>query len=150
MAKNNDDVISTLNNLIEACKDREEGYRTAAEGIEDPKFKTLFNNYAHQSAEFASELQREVRRLGGDPEKSGSLSGAILRGWMNIKSAVTGGDEGAIISECERVEDSAVKRYKDALEDDLPGDIRAIVECQYVPIKEGHDYMHTLEKRRSS
>ncbi len=60
MAKNNDDVISTLNNLIEACKDREEGYRTAAEGIEDPKFKTLFNNCAQQSAEFASELQRAV------------------------------------------------------------------------------------------
>lgn len=150
MTRTNDDVISTLNNLIEACKDREEGYRTAADGIEDPKFKTLFNNYAQQSAQFASELQREVRRLGGDAEKSGSFSGAMFRGWMNIKSAVTGGDESAIISECERGEDAAVKSYKDVLDDDLPVDIRAIVERQYKPIKEGHDYIRTLEKRRSS
>ena len=29
---NNDKAISTLNNLIETCKDGEQGFRTAAEG----------------------------------------------------------------------------------------------------------------------
>src|ERR1700758_4831938 len=111
----NNDVISTLNNLIEACKDREKGYRTASDAVKNTQFKSLFKKYAQQSAQFASELQREVHRFGVDPEKSGSVTGAIFRGWMNIKSAVTGGDEDAIISECERGENSAVGIYKDAL-----------------------------------
>jgi uncharacterized protein (TIGR02284 family) len=80
MARTNDNVISTLNNLIERCKDREIGYLTAAKCIETHKFKTLLSTYARQSAQFAFELQREVRRLGGDPEKSGSLGAAMHRG----------------------------------------------------------------------
>lgn len=142
----NNDVISTLNNLIEACKDREKGYRTASDAVKNTQFKSLFNKYAQQSAQFASELQREVCHLGVDSEKSGSVTGAIFRGWMNIKSAVADGDEDAIISECERGEDAAVGIYKDALNTGLPADIRAIVERQYVPIKEGHNHMRTLKK----
>ena len=67
-------------------------------------------------------------------------------GWLNIKSAITGGDESDIIPECERGEDAAVKSYKDALDDDIPADIREIIERQYRSIKEVHDYMGTLEK----
>jgi uncharacterized protein (TIGR02284 family) len=142
----NNDVISTLNNLIEACKDREKGYRTAADAVKNTQFKSLFNKYAQQSAQFASELQSEVHRLGIDPEKSSSITGAIFRGWMNIKSAVTGGDEDAIISECERGEDAAIGVYKDALNASLPTEIQAIVERQYMPIKEGHEHIRKLKK----
>ena len=31
---NNDDVISTLNGLIEICKDGQDGFKDAAEGID--------------------------------------------------------------------------------------------------------------------
>ncbi|HMF56863.1 MAG TPA: PA2169 family four-helix-bundle protein, partial [Pyrinomonadaceae bacterium] len=128
MGVDNDKVISTLNNLIETCKDGQNGFQTAADGVKRSELKTLFHTYSQQRAQFAGELQNEVLRLGGDPEKSGSTVAALHRGWIDIKSAVTGEDEGAIISECERGEDSAVSNYKDALEEDLPGDIRSIVE----------------------
>jgi uncharacterized protein (TIGR02284 family) len=102
----NDDVISTLNGLIETCKDGQDGFKEAAEGVERSDLKSLFYEFSQQRAHFAGELQSLVQSLGGDPEKSGSVAGAIHRGWMNIKSAVTGKDEAAILNECERGEDS--------------------------------------------
>jgi uncharacterized protein (TIGR02284 family) len=142
----NDEVISTLNKLIETCKDGQEGFRTAAEGIKNSELKTLFLTYSQQRAQFAAELENEVRRLGGDPEKTGSVAATLHRGWINIKAAVTGNDEGAIISECERGEDAAVSNYLEALASDLPADMRSIVERQFGKIKEAHDRIRLLEK----
>ena len=68
------DTISTLNSLIETCKDGELGFKTAAEGLQSADVKAKFLEYLRQRAEMARELQAEVRRLGGDPEKSGSMS----------------------------------------------------------------------------
>ena len=51
-----------------------------------------------------------MQRLGGRPEEGGSVSGAVHRGWMNIKDAVAGHDDKAIIAEAERGEDVAVAR----------------------------------------
>jgi uncharacterized protein (TIGR02284 family) len=147
MGTDNDDAISTLNNLIETCKDGQSGFQSAAEGVRNNDLKTLFHNYSQQRAQFAGELQAEVRRLGGDPEQTGSLAASLHRGWINIKSAVTGEDENAVISECERGEDSAVKNYEDALSDEqLPADLRSIIERQFMQIKEAHDRIRALER----
>ena len=143
----NDNVISTLNNLIETCKDGQNGFQTAAEGVKRSDLKSLFAEYALQRSKFAGELQNEVTRLGGDPENTGSVAATLHRGWINIKSAVTGADENAVIAECERGEDSAVSNYQDALNDqNLPADIRSIVERQYMQIKEAHDRVRALER----
>ena len=142
----NDDTISTLNNLIETCKDGQNGFQTAADGVTNAELKTLFHTYSQQRAQFAAELQGEVRRLGGDPEKMGSVAASLHRGWINIKSAVTGQDEGAVISECERGEDVAVEVYRDALNEGLPADVRTVVERQYGKVKEAHDRIRRLEK----
>ena len=146
MATDNDDVISTLNNLIETCKDGENGYRTAADGVKNSELRTLFNTYSQQRAQFAAELQAEVRNLGGDPAETGSVAATLHRGWINIKSTVTGEDEGAVISECERGEDSAVKNYKDALNVILPANIQSIIQRQYTQVKEAHDRVRAMEK----
>ncbi|HVG38251.1 MAG TPA: PA2169 family four-helix-bundle protein [Pyrinomonadaceae bacterium] len=143
---NNDDVISTLNNLIETCKDGENGFRTASDGVKNSQLKTLFHTYAQQRAQFASELQNEVRHLGGDPEKTGSVAATLHRGWINIKSAVTGEDENAVLAECERGEDSAVSNYRDALQESLPANVKSVVERQYTQIKEAHDKIRNLER----
>ncbi|MEQ9619681.1 MAG: PA2169 family four-helix-bundle protein [Deltaproteobacteria bacterium] len=144
---NNDEVISTLNELIETCKDGENGYQTAAENIENGEYKQLFNQYSQQRAKFANELKAEVSRLGGDPEDSGSVAGSLHRGWMNIKSAVSSNDLSAIISECEEGEDVALKNYDEALEKGLPADVRSVVNTQYIEVKKAHDHIRSLEKK---
>ena len=150
MATDNDSTISTLNNLIETCKDGENGFRTASDGVKNQELKTLFLTYSQQRAQFASELQAEVRRLGGDPEQTGSVAATLHRGWINIKSAVTGEDEGAVISECERGEDSAVRNYQDALKENLPAELQTTIQRQYTQVKEAHDRIRALEKADSA
>lgn len=144
MAESTKDYVSTLNDLVQTGKDGEEGFRQAAEATKNSSLRSIFNEYSRQRSQFASELQSEVSRIGGDPEKSGSVGGAMHRGWMNVKSAITGKDDHAILAEAERGEDMAVKAYKDALAKDLPSDLRTIVERQYQKVQEGHQKVRSL------
>jgi uncharacterized protein (TIGR02284 family) len=138
-------VISILNGLIETVKDGEQGFKTAAEGLKDPQVKSLFQQYSRQRAEMARELQAEVRRLGGDPDTSGSLAGALHRGWINIKRAVTGGDERAIIAEAERGEDSAKTMYEKALQHPLFTQTLALLREQSMKVHDAHNRVRGLE-----
>ncbi len=140
----NDEVISTLNGLIETCRDGQEGFKQAAEGVERSDMKSLFFEFSQQRAKFSGELQDLVRTLGGDPEKTGSIAGAIHRGWINIKSVVTGKDEKAILNECERGEDSAKNAYQEALENALPAYVQQTVQDQYASVLQAHDRIKAL------
>ena len=144
-----DDIASTLNQLIQTCKDGEQGFESAAGGVDDLNLKHLLESYSQQRSEFASELQLEVERLAQDPAQSGHLAASLHRGWMNIKSVVSGREESAIIAECERGEDAAVKTYEEALKSALPQDLRAVVERQFTKIKEAHDQIRSLEEVHS-
>ena len=140
----NDDVIAALNGLIETCKDGQEGFREAAEGVEPSELKSLFYEYSQQRAEFSGVLQELVRTLGGEPEKDGSLSGAAHRGWINIKAAVTNKDEAAILNECERGEDYAKEAYADALNLALPANIADVVGQQSQAVLAAHNRVREL------
>src|SRR5260221_8672759 len=97
-----DDVISTLNDLIETSKDGEEGFRSCADNVKSPVLKAFFEQKAARCQEGAMQLQAIVREMGGEPVSSGSMSGAIHRFWVSLKSSITGMDDRAILDECER------------------------------------------------
>jgi len=141
----NGNVISVLNNLIQTCKDGEQGFRTAAENLKNQQTKSLFLKYAQERAEMVQELQAEVRAHGGDPESTGSIAGSTHRGWMNLKAAVAGGDD-SIIAEAERGEDVAKKAYDEALAEGLPPMTLAIVRRQTKRVHDAHDSVRAMEK----
>lgn len=140
------EIISTINDLIETLKDGQRGFKEAAEAVKDPELKSLFNQYSLQRSRFAGELQSEVIGLGeSKPEESSSAAGAMHRAWINLKSAVTSGDDHAILAECERGEDSAVGEYREAMEKEtLSAPIRDIVSRQYSEVKSAHDRIKQL------
>ena len=142
----NEEVIRTLNSLIETCRDGQEGFKTAAEGVRSAELKELFHAYSRQRGAFVGELQDEVRRMGGEPEDSGSVSAALHRGWMGLKAALTGGDDNAVVSECERGEDAALAEYRAALGADMPANVRALVEREFAEVKEAHQRIRTLDR----
>jgi uncharacterized protein (TIGR02284 family) len=146
MAMSNDEVTDTLNDLIETCKDGEQGFLTCAEDIRNPQLKTLFGTMARHCAEAAAELRGEVQRLGGKPERSGSLAGSAHRRWVDIKSAIMGKDDAAVLAECERGEDVAKSSYESALKKDLPAPIRSIIERQFHGVMQHHDRVRALER----
>jgi uncharacterized protein (TIGR02284 family) len=140
----NEETIGTLNNLIETCKDGQNGFKEAAEAVEKSDLKTFLYDCSQQRSQFAGELQTLVREMGGDPEDSGSISASLHRGWMNIKSAITGNNEQAILNECERGEDSAVKNYKEALDTELPTHVNSLVRKQFATVQTTHDKIKSL------
>lgn len=146
------EIISTVNSLIETLKDGQQGFKDAAEAVKDPQLKSLFNEYSLQRSRFAGELQSQVVGLGeSKPEDSSSAAGAMHRAWINIKSAVTSGDDHAILAECERGEDSAIKEYREAMEkEELSSPIRDIVSRQFTEVKSAHDRIKQLRDSTAS
>jgi uncharacterized protein (TIGR02284 family) len=138
------DVVSILNNLIETCKDGQEGFKTCAEDIKNPELKALFTKHAQECAHAAGELQAEVIALGGTPEDSTSVSGDLHRRWVDVKSIFTGKDEEAVLNEAERGEDVALKAYKEALAEPLPANVYAIIERQFHGVQRNHDQIKAL------
>ena len=140
--KNQNEVID---DLIETLKDGQEGFKQAAESVKDPQLKSLFSEYSQQRARFAVELRSKAQRADErDSKISGSAAGALHRGWINLKSAITQGDDHAILAECERGEDSAVEEFTKALNDGLSAPVQEIVSRQYAEIKQAHDRVKQL------
>lgn len=143
----NDDVIDTLNDLIETCKDGEYGFRTSAEHAKSTDLKSLLLERAADCQSGASELQGLVAQLGGKPEDSGSTAGAMHRGWVAVKATLSTYDDKAIMEECERGEDTALNSYRNALAKALPPQIHAVVDRQYQGVKRNHDQVRELRNR---
>lgn len=117
------------------------------EDAKDAELSGLFRRYSTQRERFVSELQNAVRGLGGDPDKSGSVTGKLHRGWMDVKAAVSSHEPRAVLAECERGEDAAVKAYRQASEKDLQPSARAIVLRQMADVQSAHD---DIRERRDS
>ena len=128
----NQDTIDVLNTLIETCNDGERGFRNVAEHVHSTDLKTLFGTRASECSQAAADLRAQVLQLGGDPETGGSASGALHRGWVSLLEA------------CERGEDSAMERYRDALDQALPDNIRMLIERQYEGVKRNHAQVRSL------
>ena len=142
-----DKVTSVLNDLVETAKDGEEGFRTAAGDTRNGELQAIFMRRAEDCRRGAVDLQQLIVQLGGEPEKSGSLAGALHRGWVNLKASLSGRPDLALLEECERGESVARTRYREALEKDLPGDIRLVVQRQYDGVVQNHAQIRDLRDR---
>jgi uncharacterized protein (TIGR02284 family) len=85
-----------------------------------------------------------IRSLGGHIGDSGSVMGAMHRGWVSVKSALTTYDDKAVLEEAERGEDNAKARYAKALQKNLPADVRQVVERQMQGVQRNHDQVKML------
>lgn len=143
-------VITTLNDLIATCRDGQNGFQEAAENVKSPDLKAFLNQVAAERAQFVNELQLEVGKLGGEPQKAGSTAATIRRAWLDIKGMLVGKDDHSILSECEKAEDSTVDLYKDALKQGLPITILQAVERQFQSIKQAHDRVKQMRDSKAA
>ena len=138
--------ISTLNTLIATTIDSVTGYENSARDIENSRFAEIFRQRANERQQVVEDLRAEVRRLGGDPEDSGSFLGKTHQRFEDLKAAITGQDEKAIINEVERGEDYLKAKFEAALnEGELSGEARSAVERCYQSVRAGHDQMSQLK-----
>ena len=145
MFESNHDV-TVLNTLIATTIDSINGYEQSARETESGRFSTIFNERATERRQIVGELQAEVRRMGGEPKDDGSTLGGAHQAFLNLKAAMTGRDDQAVINEVERGEDYLKEKYETALKDDeLSSQARAVIQRCYDSVRRGHDQMRDLK-----
>ena len=140
----NDDVVDVLNDLLENARDGEYGFRTCAEQVDNAAMKQLFAGRADGCRQAAVELEALIAQYGGEPASGGTAAGALHRGWVELKGSVGADSELSILESCERGEDAAIARYRKALKQSLPGDVRAVVQRQADGAQRNHDQIRDL------
>ena len=140
------DEIAILNTLTATLIDSVNGYEDAAANSDSEQFRAMFRERATERTSAVEELRAEVRRLGGEPEDDGSFMGKTHQRFLDLKAAVTGRDEKAIVNEVERGEDYLKEKFETALNSEtLTGDCRAAVERAFQSVRSGHDKMSALK-----
>ncbi len=139
------DTAVLLNELIETSHDGEKGFAKAAKEVLEPELKSLFVEGAMRCREGARELEHEVRQMGlragpgrqrrrGDPPR-------VARGEIPVLVAghprhPRGMRTGRGLCEA---------RYAQVLEEeDLPGDLRTMIERQFAGVRRNHDRVRAL------
>ena len=134
-----------LNELVETLKDGQKGYADAMTDVEDSKLKETFKKYAVQRAGFITEIEDQMFKMDLKPDEGSSVTGTVHRAWIDLKSALTSKDNKAVLNECERGEDYAVKAYQTALKaQDLPGTLKSVIEKQYQGVQAAHNDIKSL------
>lgn len=142
-------AADTINHLIETAQDGADGYRAASEDVKDPSMKQLFAQYATQRAQFVIELRNLSGTTGADASKGGSVSAAVHRGWINLKSVVTGRDDASILAECQRGDENAVKAYDEATSAPLPAQAMVVVQRQAAEVRQAYERIKGLHASAS-
>jgi len=146
MAHSNEDHIKLVNGLVETTIDSADGYEEAAKDADGARYKDLFQKRAAERRSVASDLQAEVRRLGGEPKDDGTILAAAHRAFVNLKDSLTKGDE-AVVNEVEAGEDHIKHKFEKALGDtDVDAQTRAAIEKAWTSVKSGHDQMRDLQQ----
>lgn len=145
--QNNDHDIDTVNGLIKTTIDSIDGYRAAAKDADSSQFQSMFFDRANERETVANKLQQYVQQNGGTPTDSGSVAAGAHRAFMNLKDAVTGSDDKAVIEEVERGEDHIKEKFESAITDhDVSAEARDLISQCYQSVLAGHDQMRNLKQ----
>lgn len=142
----NEQATDKLQYLLGTLRDGQKGFADAAEHATAPNLKAMFSERSAQRATLATEVEQQIAQLGEKPREGGSVGAALHRTWLNVRDALSGRDDYAVVAEAERGEDVAVENYQDVLKDtELPADLRSFVEGQFAKVKASHDQLRDLK-----
>lgn len=144
-------ILNALEDLIEVCRDGQNGYRYGSEHVKNPQLKGLLNEVSLERAKFAGDLESEAIRYGkADVDRSGSAMGALHRGWTDLKASLGGGDD-AILSSMETGDSYAKDHYDKYINDNkLPDDILGTIRNQAQAIVGTLDRVRALRRQNKA
>jgi len=142
-------TVSVLNDLLNITNDRIQGFSKVEDKVWDnyPALRNDYDNMVSQSLTMKNELSDLITERGGTPETSGSVAGAIHRGWIDVKNAFAGDNAEATLENVVYGEKAAIDAYQNALDSgDLCSESSRVVLNQLHHLKASHDKFKTLEK----
>ncbi|GAA4024449.1 PA2169 family four-helix-bundle protein [Hymenobacter glaciei] len=149
MATTNETTARAYNDLVEINKTGSKGYQEAAEGVSSPQLKSELSRLSQQRAQFAAELTQHASQYGLNVTEGNTIEGlltdaaaAVHHGWINLKSAITGQSDSAILGECETGDSVALKAYEMAMQAaNLPAEAKSVLEKQHSKVLEAKNWV---------
>lgn len=148
-----DQSETVLRDLMQVLIDGQKGFAKAAESLEEDGYSDLaqkMSAYAEQRQRLASQLREAASDHVTLSDVEGSTGADLHRAWMGLADAATGDDPHAVLAVAEQGEDHAKKAYADALKEDLPEDLRTLVQRQSNEVIEVHDRVRDLRDQYAS
>lgn len=109
--------VEALNTLLEINLARAKAYKTACGKTEEYELQALFTRLQDNSEKCTARLASELRALGGTPTETSGISGRFYSAWMDIRAALIGKNQNAILQQCEYGEDIVVATYRNVLQE---------------------------------
>jgi uncharacterized protein (TIGR02284 family) len=138
---------AVVEDLIETLEDGRKGFDQAADKIANDDradLATKFRELSAERARFSAQLREWAGSKSVEIREEGSIGGAMHRGWISLKDALTGDSAEAVVEAVKTGEKHAVTEYEDALEKDLDASLRQIVEMQATSVRGSLGQMDTL------
>ena len=140
-------TAAVLEDLIQTLEDGRMGFEQTAEHLADQADRSVTDRmltFAEQRASFSTELRTLASVQGFTIDEDGSLAGSMHRGWIGLKDALTGDNPSAVLGAAESGEDHAVAEYEQALEKELPAEVREVIQRQATEVRMAHDEVRNL------
>jgi uncharacterized protein (TIGR02284 family) len=135
-----------LNDLLEKTYDAEKGYKKASDNTDNPYLKSFFDKKNAERQTFGKELKSEITNFGEKWKKDGSVTGALHRTWMDVKSIFSADNDEAMLEEAIRGEKASVQEYKEVLsETSLPPSTATLLTQQMNQIQADLNQVKRLE-----
>lgn len=133
--------------LMQIAQDGREGYAKGAEDLaksDRPQFAVRFRELSEQRERFVRDLTALATEYGDQLEAGSSVAGAVHRGWMGLRHAVTGSGPEAVLKTAEQGEEHAISAYQEALQEEVSPHLISLVQNQLVEIEAARSEVHGL------
>jgi len=149
MAHGHLELIEALRDLAATCRDAEEGYNKAAKGVHNDDLRRIFDKYSVERAEFARQLDEQIRRLGGgETEDIGHGGGVLRRGWVDLEQRIRPKGDSEIIENCADGDEGSLRHYAHALGLPFDEEVRSILRHQEAATRSAVEHLRGAAPRR--
>lgn len=150
VANLNDETLSRLQQLVQINIDSANGFREAADAVDDSALASEFRVWAVDRTRQAEELGKYVNLNDEEVNREGSWSAAMHQTWIKMRAALNGGDPYVVLVEAERGEDQIMEKYEEVLKQTAGSAMNSILQRQYADVKSVHDRVRDLRDSRKS
>lgn len=136
-----------VKDVIQALEDGRKGFAQASEKLGEDghdDLATKMMQFAEQRQRLLDELENAASGYVKISDEEGTIGGTLHRGWMALADALTGDDPHAILAVAEQGEDRAKSIYEKVLREDLPDDLKAVLNRQATEVVSTHDEVRDL------
>jgi len=106
-----ENIVREVNYIIIRNLDAQEGYKEAAENVDNDELRKALYDESERRESYARELQQEIKQLNANAAETTSMEAIWNRLWIEIKGLFATQDDSSIIEECRKADSEALVAY---------------------------------------